>query len=129
MRMGKKLACVITSLLLYASPAVAEVSGNDWRQYDEHTKATYLAGVIDTWSRISRNAIETPPMTDDWLYYRRTTDDLYGRLANCAILKNMTYEQLSAIANKYLNAHSEEWSYAMTSLFWFAMRDVCKKPL
>ncbi len=112
MRMGKKLACVITSLLLYATPAVAKVSGNEWQQYDEHTKAAYLAGVIDTWSRISRNAIETPPLTDDWLYYRRTTDDLYGRLANCAILKNMTYEQLSAIANKYLNAHHEEWSDA-----------------
>jgi hypothetical protein len=38
MRMGKKLACVMTSLLLYATPAVAEASGNDWRQYDEYTK-------------------------------------------------------------------------------------------
>ena len=127
--MGKKLMCAIMGLLLSASGAAAEVSGNEWRQYDEHARTTYLAGVIDTWSRVSRNAIETPPLTDDWLHYRRTTEDLYGRLANCAIQKHMTYEQLSAIASKYLNEHPEEWGYAMTSLFWIAMRDVCKKPL
>jgi hypothetical protein len=133
--MALKILIPLMAVMSLASPVAADMSGNEWRQYEEVIQRTYLAGIFDAWVEIVRLAEKLPilkdPVTNEEpqteLYHRARLKDMYGKLTKCVISRNMTYEQLAAIANKYLTDHPEDWSYSMASLFRSSLHNVCPK--
>ncbi|HNP81448.1 MAG TPA: hypothetical protein PKN47_08315 [Nitrospira sp.] len=137
--MKKANRCIMSLILLMAmiatAPPARAMTGNDWRQYEEVIQRAYLAGIFDSWAHTVHLAEEVPilkdPVTQEEpeteLYHRHRVKDMYGNVTKCVTSKNITYEQLTAIANRYLNDHPESWHYSMASLFWSSLYNVCKK--
>lgn len=131
-RCSSILISLIATMALI-SPAKA-MSGNDWRQYEENVQRAYLAGIFDSWLHIVRLAEEVPVLKDPVtkeepiteLHHRDRIKQMYGNITKCIISRNVTYEQITAIANKYLNDHPESWNSSMASLLWSSLYNVCK---
>ncbi len=108
------LPLVISITVVSSSYAL---SGNEWRGLSEVEKTFYVMGVVDDWdlSSFVRDD-ETPTMRIQIIQH----------LTKC--MKQMTYEQIAAIVNKWMNANPEKWSWRMSYSVYQALFGACASP-
>jgi Ssp1 endopeptidase immunity protein Rap1a len=116
--MARKVnAFLITLCLLFASEASA-ISGNEWQQGNTDEQRFYVWGVIDAWQHLKQVAALSvlPPSG---------AITIFTKLAKCVSERGMTYGQMFAIVQKYMENNPAEWHYAMVSLVWSALNRGC----
>jgi Rap1a immunity proteins len=115
--MAKKVrAFLLTVCLLFAVEASAITSGNEWKQFPLEARQGYILGVVDTWAYFGEAASlagQQPPVVI-----------IFTELVKCA--GGMTYGQINAIVQKYMENNPAEWHFSMASLVWSALHEVCK---
>ena len=115
--MARKLnAFLMTFCLLFASDAKA-ISGNEWKQLDPGEQRFYVVGVVDAWQHLEQVASLSviPPSG---------AITIFTKLVKC-VSEGMTYGQMVAIVQKYMENNPAGWHYGMVSLVWSALNQVC----
>jgi Rap1a immunity proteins len=109
-------AFLITLCLLFAVDAEA-ISGNDWKQIDPEEQRFYVVGVVDAWQHLEQVASRSviPPSG---------AITVFTKIVKC-VEKGMTYAQMVAIVQKYMENNPPKWHYGMTSLVWSALNEAC----
>jgi len=105
-------------LLILTAHDTHAVNGNDWKQYSKLSRDTYVWGVVDTWKNIEQVDELKEVKSHDFIVSH------YKPLLRC-IGQNMTYGQLSAIVDKYIENNPALWHLSMSSLVWTAVHNVC----
>src|SRR5262245_57363365 len=113
----KATAFLMTVCLLCAAEARA-ISGNEWKQLPDTTREGYVYGVIDTWGNLTQMIEPTgKPSTSGAVR-------LFTDLSRC-VRKEMTYGQVAAIVQKYIEKNPSQWDSEMSSLVWTALNEAC----
>lgn len=116
----KRILPVVASFsLLLACLNASALSGNEWKQLSVFQRNAYIWGVADAWQNLAqmeKSAKDQP---------QRSSAVLFTNVAGC-VSKGMTYGQISAIVEKYMDDHPSEWHYEMASLAWTAVQIACK---
>ena len=116
--MGRAMsAFLITVSLLFVADATA-ITGNQWRQLALAAKQNYVFGVIDAWNHLGE--FNKPA-------YNPTADvaDIFLEQVKCASNTGMTYAQIFAIVQKYMETNPDQWHRPMASLVWTAFTEMC----
>jgi hypothetical protein len=92
------------------------VTGHEWIQWSAHCRTTYVMGVTDTWQNV-----ETVRRAGN---RQEEGSSIFTPLIDC-MRQRMTYIQITAIVNRYLENNPAEWHYDMASLVWTAMNEAC----
>ena len=101
---------------LNASASGIAMSGNEWREWPAAMKRSYVWGVIDTWNNtpgVSRPVNE-----------RRSNTTPYVKLAT-RLGKNVTYDQLYALVEKFIADNPGQLQADMASIVWAAVDKAC----
>ena len=79
----------------------------------------YIRGVADTWQNLTllEDSAKEPR--------QHSSTALFTDVGRC-VSKGMTYGQIGAIVEKYMDDHPSEWHYQMASLAWTAVHMACK---
>jgi hypothetical protein len=111
---------IILSLIcgvLFSGNAGA-TTGHEWKKWSPDCRTTYVMGVTDTWQNVETVRRASNPQDE--------TPSIFAPLIAC-MRQRMTYIQITAIVNKYLEDNPSEWHYDMASLVWTAMSGACKR--
>ena len=103
------------SALNAGAPGIA-MSGSEWREWPAAMKRSYVWGVIDTWNNtpgISRPVNE-----------RLSNATPYVRLAT-QLGREVTYDQLYAMVEKFLADNPGQLHADMASIIWAAVDKAC----
>jgi len=111
---GRILLSLLCGVLF--SGQVGAVTGREWQQWSAHCRTTYVMGVTDTWQNVEivRRAGGR----------QEEGASIFTPLINC-MRQRLTYLQITAIVNTYLENNPAQWHYDMASLVWSAMHEVC----
>ena len=88
---------------------LAFVSGNEYLEYTENNKTSYIEGLVDMLFC----------QTYAW------APEIYSNLKETT--RDMTAGQIKAIFERYLEKHPEEWHWGAASLFSEAMMEIDNK--
>ena len=119
-RLGRSVvvACcalpLISALWFHAAEAM---TGNEYRTISALAKVSYVNGVMEAWLLANRFMGRDGEPDVRW-------EATFGRIVRCAD-KKMTVGQVSAITEKYIDAHPAEGYYDVAALVWSAMLEVC----
>lgn len=98
-------------------------NGNDWQGWNKTSKIIYVGGVADTWKYLAHMLKEYKPVTET---DRNLVANSY-LLAHECLKTGMTYNQITAIVEKWMQDHPELWQNDMSSIVWAAMHESCHK--
>jgi hypothetical protein len=93
------------------------MTGNEYRTISALGKVSYVNGVMEAWLLANRFMGRDGEPDVRW-------EATFGRIVRCAD-KKMTVGQVSAITEKYIDAHPAEGYYDVAALVWSAMLEVC----
>jgi hypothetical protein len=93
------------------------MTGNEYRTISTLGKVSYVNGVMEAWLLANRFMGRDGEPDVRW-------EATFGRIVRCAD-KKMTVGQVSAITEKYIDAHPAEGYYDVAALVWSAMLEVC----
>jgi hypothetical protein len=119
-RLGWSVIVVCCALPLVSAlwlPPVEAMTGNEYRTISALGKVSYVNGVMEGWILANRFMGRDGEPDVRW-------EATFGRIVRCAD-KKMTVGQLSAITEKYIDAHPAEGYYDVAALVWSAMLEVC----
>ena len=105
------------SALNASAPGIA-MSGREWREWPAAMKRSYVWGVVDTWNNtpgVSRPVNE-----------RRSNATPYVRLAS-RLGKEVTYDQLYAVVEKFIADNPGQLHADMASIIWAAVENACSR--
>lgn len=105
---------VFVLMLSYPANCLA-YSGNEWGQWDDITKAVYVAAVLDAFQFSAIN-LDIPKGVD-------VIHDMQKEIIECA--KDMTPQQMGAIVKKYVEKHPQDSHRPMSVLVYRAFTDTC----
>lgn len=109
----------LASLFMLVAPRDAlALSGNEWKQGSPSSRSAYISGVADTWQILA--VIEKMNKETS----QHPSAALFTDLTIC-MGKGMTYGQVSAIVEKYMEDNPSEWHHAMAWLAWRAVNRAC----
>ena len=111
-------AFLMIGCLLFAVDGNGAMSGNDWKQLRLGEQQAYVWGVVDTWTNFTQ-AIEPSGKPSSSEVLKMFTD-----LTRC-VRKGLTYGQMVAIVQKYMENNPSQWHFAMASLVWTAIDEAC----
>jgi hypothetical protein len=101
---------------------VSAITGREWKQWSPEGRTTYVMGVTDAWQNVetvrrasNRAAADNAP---------HEAPSIFTPLINC-MRQRMTYIQITATVDKYLENNPSQWHYDMASLVWTAMNEAC----
>jgi len=116
--MARKATAFLISLCsLFAIDARA-MNGNDWKKLSQGQQQGYIVGVVDTWMNIDQLLSYNPKERTGAVATGFTT------LAKC-VTQGMTYGQMTAIVQKYIENNPSQWHYTMPSIIEAAFFEVC----
>jgi hypothetical protein len=114
----KVTAFLMTVCLLFAAEAMAaSMSGNEWKQLYRGEQNTYVWGVVDAWQNLQQAAL--------LLEQQPSVVTSFTKLVKC-INEGMTYGQVVAIVQKYMENNPSKWHESMSWLVWIALSEACK---
>ena len=119
-RLGRSVVVVCCTLPLVSALwvyAVEAMTGNEYRTISALGKVSYVNGVMEGWILANRFMGHDGEPDVRW-------EATFGRIVRCAD-KKMTVGQVSAITEKYIDAHPAEEYYDVAALVWSAMLEVC----
>jgi Ssp1 endopeptidase immunity protein Rap1a len=101
---------------------VSAIIGHEWKQWSLEGRTTYVMGVTDTWQNVEtvRRAGNRPAADNE----PHEASSIFTPLINC-MRQRMTYIQITATVDKYLENNPSQWHYDMASLVWTAMNEAC----
>jgi hypothetical protein len=109
---------MVVICLLFAVDAWANITGNEWKQLGRGEQQGYIMGVVDAWQHLgyaaSQSKIQPPSSTVTY----------FTQPLKC-VTQGMTYAQMIAIVQKYLEDNPYQWHYGMSSLIWTALDLAC----
>jgi len=117
--MARRWPWIVVTLvycLVVPSPSSGATSGNEWRGLSDFNRALYVAGVLDGWQAVR---VTLPPGAERYQF------DQFGKLPSCAVGNGMTTGQTSAIVERYMKDHPDEWHLAMPFLIVKAVNSAC----
>ena len=112
-------AWILSTMDFTALPAFA-MTGNEWRGWPETGRLGYVWGVVDTWSVLQK--LEARQQLEE-RSEQSSIVAMHTDLALC--IQKMSYVQMSAIVEKYMQNNPAEWHYLMASLVWSAIHETC----
>jgi|SRR5690349_12111488 hypothetical protein len=111
----KSLVLGIILLTLWCPVTCLAYTGNDWGKWDDTTKTVYVAGVLDGF-KFSVINLDIPTGVD-------VVHDAQKEIIECT--KEMTFRQMNAIVNTYMENNPEEWHRPMSVLVYRAFIPTC----
>ena len=92
------------------------ITGNEWKRLLETAQQVYVIGVVDTWNNLAQiiEATEKPSRSEVLGFFTDVT--------RC-LRKRITYGQITAIVQKYMENNPSQWHYDMASLTWNAVNE------
>jgi len=112
------LAALIILWLPLLTVDAAAINGNEWKQLPRSSRDAYIWGVTDTWKNLAdavtlrKEGSPSPSVA------------LFTNLVRC-LQQGMTYGQISAIVEKYMEDNPSKWHHDMASLAWTAVFNAC----
>jgi len=90
--------------------ALAFITGNEYLEmFDSSVRMFYVYGLADMYSYFI------------FRYYPEIYSDFIGKIGH------MTVQQITAIFDKYLKEHPEEWHFSAANIFDNVMREILEK--
>lgn len=111
----------IIGLFIYPQSASAMFNGEAWQTLSRAEKHAYIAGVVDSW----QNVVHLAAMREHVPEAENASLKVFGPIVSC--IEGMSYEQITAIVERYLNEHRSNAHYAMTGIVWSALTTACRK--
>ena len=116
------LLCVT---ICVSSPGFARsefIRGETWNKIDAKSKSWYIIGLIDSWMTYNSLVEELQKRG----YENDGNFNWYRNALRCIIEEGMTSSQLTAMTDKYIRDHPEEWQYSVPGLFVSVLLIPCK---
>jgi len=117
------IAAIIIFFLILTVYDTQATTGKEWRQFSKTSRKAYVWGVFDTWQNIEEVAEMINAKTK--VQSPNTVALVFTKLVRC-ISQRMTYKQLNAIVDKYIEDNPALWHNSMPSLVWIAIHSVCE---
>ena len=120
MSMTRVLLLLFGCFLLFSGAEALADTGNEYLQWDERSRISYVRGVVDAWQHIRR--------TGEWNRNPDMLPPFFKGVLVCMEQHGWTVGQTVDIAEKYLRDHPEERHLRMASLVWGALWKACGQP-
>jgi len=115
----KATAFLIAVCLLYAAKAMA-ITGNEWKRLSQTQQQAYVMGVFDAWDMLGTTAALAKQQQQP-----SSVVTSYAELVKC-VRKGMTYSQINAIVQKYMEDNPSGWHYGMADRVFVALAEACE---
>jgi len=116
---------LILCFVLFAVSASAK-TGNEWRNLSLAARQGYVMGVLDAWRDAEDMRIASLRREKDKksIEILSNMPPVITHIVECMGGK-MTYGQIIAIVDKYIENNPEQWHHSMVSLIWTATHEAC----
>lgn len=113
--MARKVSAFLMTVCLLFTVDAEAMTGNDWVRLPQTAQQYYVFGVLDAWENFGEVALR--------LNQQSSVVTNFTKLVTCGA--GMTYGQINAIVQKYMENNPANWHYSMPSLVWTALDGMC----